>query len=253
MTNLKSVFGAAVAAAIVSLAIPTAVLADDDSDRKFGYSVTLTGVSDYLFRGISLTDHTPAFQPFVEFTYGIAYLDFWGSNVKNGVGDPWELDIYAGLRPVTGPISWDVGVLYYQNPDAHFASDLDYVEFKLGASVTPVTNLTLSLTGYTTPDVGAASPWTQTVEGSAAYTLPKLAMFTPTLSGVIGYTNADSRPGWFLGHDDYTYWNAGVKLTVDKFFMDLRYYGTNIDKDPINNPRDLARDEFLFSAGVNLP
>ncbi len=234
----------------------SAAFADDDVD-KFGYSITLTGVSDYLFRGISLTSHDPAFQPFIEFTYGKPdltwYLDLWGSNVKNGLGDPWELDIYAGVRPVTGPVSWDIGVLYYTNPDSKFASDTDYVEFKVGASISPITNLTVGVTGYITPDVGVASPLTETVEGSAAYTLPELAMFTPTVSGLIGYTNADDRPGWFLGHDNYTYWNAGVKLAVDKYFMDFRYYGTSIDKDSSGNPDNLARDEFLFSAGVNLP
>ncbi len=25
---------------------------------------------------------------------------------------------------------------------------------------------------------------------------------------------------------DYTYWNAGLKLAVDKYFMDFRYWDT---------------------------
>ena len=75
---------------------------------KFGYTLTLSGTSDYIFRGVSFTDNQPAFQPYLEFTYGIAYLGFWGSNINNGCPaeicyKPWEMDIYAGIRPVTGP------------------------------------------------------------------------------------------------------------------------------------------------------
>jgi uncharacterized protein (TIGR02001 family) len=261
MTNVKKNLGGSFVV-LASLFVTTAALADDASDRKFNYSVTLTGVSDYLFRGISFTDNTPAFQPFVEFTYGIAYLDFWGSNVGNGVGDTWELDMYAGIRPVTGPVSWDLGIMYYQNPSARDAGDLDYLEFKVSASVTPVNNLTLVVTGYATPDVGIASPLTETIEGSVSYTLPQYGIFVPTLSAQVGYTNAENSAFYDSTHpvfdtfggggvNQYTYWNAGLKLTVDKYFMDFRYWDTSISNS--NDPTELAQSRFLFSAGVTLP
>lgn len=256
MANIKSFLGAAGLAAMASLVMSTAVLADDTEDRKFGYSITLTGVSDYLFRGVSLTDNKPAFQPFVEFTYGIAYLDFWGSNVDNGIGDPFELDVYAGIRPVTGPVSWDLGVLYYTNPDATHAGSLDYVEFKLSASVTPITNLTLSLTGYVTPDQGSTYAETETVEGLVSYALPQMGIFTPTLSGGVGYTTSDRDDFFGNGRDSYTYWNAGLKLAVDKYFMDFRYWDTDLsraDQAGFYSSDNVADGRFLFSAGVTLP
>jgi uncharacterized protein (TIGR02001 family) len=271
MANIKNYLGAAGAAVVASLAMSTAVLADDAAP-KFGYSITLTGTSDYIFRGISLTNQDPAFQPFIEFTYGIAYLDFWGSNVRDGLGDPWELDIYAGIRPVTGPVSWDFGVLYYTNPN-HGVSQLntdnvgtDYVEFKAQASITPITNLTLTGIGYITPDVGFASPQTETGEFDVSYTLPAMGMFTPTLSGAIGYTNADRDDGLttFAGYctkrfggecnagtNAYTYWNAGVKLAVDKWFLDFRYWDTDISHEA--DQIGLADSRFVFSAGITLP
>ena len=150
---------------------------------KFGYTLTLSGTSDYIFRGVSFTDNDPAFQPYLEFTYGIAYLGFWGSNINNGCPaeicyEPWEMDIYAGLRPVTGPegwrrLNWDIGVLYYTYPDAPGAGRLDYVEFKISATETPFTNLTLGFNAYATPDQALAITETETIEGTAAYTLPK--------------------------------------------------------------------------------
>ena len=236
---------------------------------KFGYTLTLSGTSDYIFRGVSFNDNQPAFQPYLEFTYGIAYLGFWGSNINNGCPaeicyEPWEMDIYAGLRPVTGPegwrrLNWDIGVLYYTYPDAPGAGRLDYVEFKISATETPVTNLTLGFNAYATPDQALAITETETIEGTAAYTLPKYAIgkaeFIPTLSALIGYThggtNADLPNGPFLSGQDYTYWNAGLKLAVDKFFMDFRYWDTNIDE--ANDPRELATPRFVFTAGVTLP
>lgn len=258
MARFKSFLGAAGVAALASLAMSTAVLADDSEDRKFGYSITLTGVSDYLFRGVSLTDNKPAFQPFIEFTYGIAYLDFWGSNIDNGVGDPFEMDIYAGLRPVTGPVSWDIGVLYYTNPaNKNGWSATDYVEFKVGATINPITNLTLGVTGYVTPDQ-ANYVQTETVEGLVSYQLPQFSIFTPTLSGGLGYTTSPEDSTFGNGRDSYTYWNVGLKLTVEKYFMDFRYWDTDLSRANMSgflgdSSNTIADGRFLFSAGVNLP
>lgn len=255
MANLKSFLGAAGVAALASLAMSTAVLADDGEDRKFGYSITLTGTSDYIFRGISFNDQLPAFQPFIEFTYGIAYVNFWGSNIAEPLA-PFEMDISAGIRPVTGPVSWDIGVLYYTYPAAQAGwGATDYVEFKVGASVSPVTNLTLGLTGYWSPDQGDAAGETETVEGSISYALPKFAIFDPTIGGTLGYSNADKNGVTsFVGQKDYTYWNVGLKLAVDKYFMDFRYWDTNISKNANNGfDNSIADSRFVFSAGVNLP
>ena len=33
-----------------------------DGERKFGYSISITGTSDYIFRGISFSNQDPAFR-----------------------------------------------------------------------------------------------------------------------------------------------------------------------------------------------
>jgi len=67
---------------------------------------------------------------------------------------------------------------------------------------------------------------------------------------LVGYSTStrtsDFPLGAFLGEKDYTYWNAGLKLAVDKYFMDFRYWDTNIDNT-------LSDSRFVFSAGVTLP
>lgn len=253
-----------------SLALSASAYADEN---KFGYSITITGVSDYLFRGISLTDEKPAFQPYIEFTYGIGYFGIWGSNIgarelaTDGyqVTGPWEVDVYAGIRPVLGPINFDLGILWYTygaraNPAGLTKGDLDYVELKASASTSPIKNLTIGLTGYFTPDQDQAIPQTATVEGNISYELPHYGVFAPSLSGQIGYTTSwtskyfGANSGPFVGDDAYAYWNAGIKVTVEKYFMDFRYWDTSVDAPAsLSQYQRLADSRFLFSAGVTLP
>ncbi|MBS0234133.1 MAG: hypothetical protein JSR99_11690 [Proteobacteria bacterium] len=265
MTNIRSFLSAAGVAAVAALGMSTAALADDDVN-KFGYSISITGTSDYMFRGISFSNGDPAFQPFIEFTYGKPdltwYLDFWGSNIADPLG-PVELDMYAGVRPVVGPLAFDFGILYYTYPDNSISplnplslgrnDNGDYIELKAaGTYTTPIPNLSTGVTFYYTPDQGNNYGETWTVEGNAAYTLPNFYMFTPTISGVVGYTEGESGfSPCACGADNYTYWNAGLKLAVDKYFMDFRYWDTNISD--ANGGPVVDSNHFIFTAGVNLP
>ncbi|MBY0558532.1 TorF family putative porin [Hyphomicrobium sp.] len=256
--------------AFTSIALSTAAVADEN---KFGYSITISGASDYLFRGISLTDEKPAFQPYIEFTYGIGYLGIWGSNIGSRelaaegfqATGPWEVDVYAGIRPVVGPVNFDLAVLWYTygartNPGGLTKGDLDYVELKASASTSPIKNWTFGLTGYFTPDQDLAIPQTATVEGSVAYELPHYREFAPSLTAQIGYATSWSSKyfgngsGPFVGDDAYAYWNAGLKVAVDKFFLDFRYWDTSVDAPAsLAEYQRLADSRFLFTAGVTLP
>jgi uncharacterized protein (TIGR02001 family) len=236
--------------ALMALAGPS--LADD----KFSWYWTITGASEYMFRGISFTNEDPTINSYVELDYntgsvlGTAYAAFWTSNISGAYG-PWEQDIYVGIRPVTGPISWDLAVWYYMYPGATGASDLDYFEFRVGATVTPITNLSIGVAGYATPDQ-SAYPETQSVEGTVSYTLPAVGIFTPTISGLYGWSGQSEdlvvgvRDFTGLGVEDYEYWNAGLKLAVEKWSFDFRYWDTTIDDG-------LADERFVFSAAITLP
>jgi uncharacterized protein (TIGR02001 family) len=219
-------------------------------EREIGYALTITGASDYMFRGISYTNEDPTINVYQELSWGIAYIAFWTSNIDYGTTGPWEQDIYIGVRPVTGPINWDIAAWYYlYGTSVGSTFDIDYWEFKIGATTSPTDQLTLGATVYLTPDQGFAATDNVSYEGTIAFNLPQMGIFQPQISGLIGHsdsgTNSDYPTGYWLGEDSYTYWNAGLKLTVEKFFLDFRYWDTTIDQD-------LADERFLFSAGVNL-
>lgn len=241
MTKMKTFLGAAGAAVLASLAMAPAASAED---REFSWSITTGGTSDYVFRGISLTNEDPAAQGSIDFGYGIFYAGAWASNVDGAGYTPWELDLYAGIKPVWNGVTFDFGLIGYTYPDADNAGD--YVEFKAGASGEIAKGLTLGGTFYYVPDQdNSVEVWT--VEGALSYALPQFHVFSPTLSGGLGYTEAESGSAFFLGLDDsYTYWNAGLSLGVEKLTLDFRYWDTNIDSD-------LADSRFVFSAKVTLP
>jgi uncharacterized protein (TIGR02001 family) len=216
------------AASLVCLTAPAAA-------EEFSWSVTGAATSDYIFRGVSLNDEDPAFQASIDASYGIFYAGIWGSMISD-VYEPVELDLYAGIKPELGPVTFDFGFVYYIYPWGDHPSDLSVIELKAGASYSPVDKLTLKPVYWYVPDQ-ENSDEISTLEGTVAYELPTVGIFTPTISGLYGWTEAAG---------EYEYWNAGLSLGVEKFVFDFRYWDTDLDSD-------LADERFVFTASVTLP
>ena len=63
-------------------------VATEKSSGLFSIDLSLGAVSDYRFRGISLSNKDPAFQPSVTVTHKSgAYASVWGSNIADNGGD----------------------------------------------------------------------------------------------------------------------------------------------------------------------
>ncbi len=256
MTIKKTLLGAASVAALAFAASAAPAAAED---REFGWSITVGGTSDYIFRGLSFTNENPAAQGSIDMTYGIFYAGAWGSNIDNFNYEPWELDLYAGIKPVLGPVTFDFGAVYYLYPAA--SVDLEYVELKAGASMELLKGLTGGATFWYTPSQSNFAE-TYTIEGLLSYALPQMGIFSPTLSGGVGYSeDQDGKCPFFcngasvdptdpLYVADYVYWNAGITLGVEKFSMDFRYWDTNVSTD---ESLGLADERFVFTAKVTLP
>ena len=255
MTMKKTLMGAAGAAA---LAIAATTAPASAEEREFSWSITVGGTSDYVFRGLSLNNEDPAAQGSIDMSYGILYWGAWASNIS-GDGDsangvlgfaPWELDLYMGITPSLGQLNFDFGVVGYLYPAAENSGD--YVEFKAGMNTELVKSLTGGLTFWYTPDSNNYGE-TWTLEGTLTYALPQMGIFEPSLSGLVGYSEDVDSNGLFSNiSDNYTYWNAGLSVTVEKFTMDFRYWDTNLDNaDGVWN--GLADERFVFSAKVTLP
>lgn len=242
---MKTSLAKTVGAAGIALLTFTGVAAAED--REFSWSVTGTGTSDYIFRGLSLSDEKPVFQASIDGSYGIWYFGAWGSILNEQSGDPVEIDFYTGIKPTLGPVTFDFGVVYYTYFWADEPGDLDYVELKAGLSYEPIKNLTVKPVFWWVPDQSNAVEQF-TIEGTLAYALPQVGIFAPTVSGLVGYTEADDL-SLYTVTDGYTYWNAGLSLGVEKFTFDFRYWDTDLD-----DGAGLISDErFVFTASITLP
>lgn len=112
-TSFKRTTSTVVGAAGLALC----ALSNSASADELSWSATATGTSDYIFRGLSLNNEDPAFQASIDAEYGIWYAGLWGSMVDDGAAyEPVELNLYAGVKPVVGPVTFDFGVIYYFYP-----------------------------------------------------------------------------------------------------------------------------------------
>lgn len=202
-------------------------------DWAISYNFAVT--SEYVFRGVSQSAENPTIQAGVDVTYKLFYAGIWGSGVDFGPAvDAWgEIDAYAGIKPVLGPITFDLGVIYYTYPSAQDnGTELDYFEVKVGASGTIWKDGTLGVTAYYSPEYAGKTGEVWTIEGTFAQVLPKLRDIVPTFSATLGYNIGDEAAYRLVianGDDSYLYWNAGVGFAFhERFSIDLRYWDSNI-------------------------
>ncbi len=227
-----------VAAAVVATG-STAALAEDPP--AFAWSFNIGATTDYVFRGVSQTSEDPAIFGGADVTYGMFYAGVWASGLDFGDVPgtsrnvaSLEVDVYGGIKPVIGPVTFDLGVIGYIYPSARdAAAEFDYVEIKGGASgaiIPMLPKLTLGGVVYYSPEYTARQGQVITAEATAGYELPGIWKFAPTVSGLVGASYGDVGDGFIAanGKDEYFYWNVGLTLAVEKFSFDFRYHDTDI-------------------------
>jgi uncharacterized protein (TIGR02001 family) len=214
---MKKTLTTTLMAAAATIAMGGVALADDASALDLSFNIG--AASDYVWRGVSQTDEGAQISGGVDATVGgMVYAGAWLSNVDFGTGNDtdFELDLYAGVRPQLGPVSLDLGILYYGYINAPTGSDQDFIEFKAAGSV-PVGPATVGAGVYWSDDFFGGT-------GNATYvelngSVPVAEKFT--VSGAVGYQDVDYE-------GDYTTWNLGVGYALNDIVgFDLRYHDTD--------------------------
>ncbi|MBL8552031.1 MAG: hypothetical protein JNJ73_18740 [Hyphomonadaceae bacterium] len=221
---MKKLLGVAVAASAISVAMTGAASAE----ASFSGNVALT--SDYVFRGVSQSDSDIAIQGGLDYSNGIFYAGTWGSSIDLGYDGTIELDVYGGVKPTLGPVTFDLGVIGYFYPGTDDDTfDANMVEFKAGASIAPAENIALGAAVYYSPDLTFTPGFDDAtgvyVELNGAVTFSD--MFAA--SAAVGNQSVDVDNYFGPGEDSYTTWNIGGTLSVYGFGVDLRYFDTDID------------------------
>jgi len=86
-----------------------------------GLTANVGVTTNYVFRGWTQTDDSPAIQGGIDFNHSSGfYAGAWGSNVKfPGVGSGLEYDLYAGFNFDVGhDVKMDVGYIAYNYTDS---------------------------------------------------------------------------------------------------------------------------------------
>src|SRR5262249_49506029 len=125
--------------------------ASEPEARPCSLSANAGFSSETVIRGISESGEDFSVQGGFDLTCGRLYVGVAGTSV-NALGATALVDLYAGFRPKTGPITWDLGVIYH----AYNASgdDLSFVELKAGASAEVWKGGTLGATVFYAPEYG---------------------------------------------------------------------------------------------------
>ncbi|WP_374409020.1 TorF family putative porin [Pelagerythrobacter sp.] len=218
---LTSVRGLCAAAFLSSALVAVAPAhAQDETDPPSAIEVSgnVAIVSDYRFRGVSLSGGDPAIQGGIDIAHESGfYVGTWGSSIDDGgtdlLGD-MEFDIYGGWSgEVSDGVTVDVGLLYYIYPTEDLGANTDYFE--------PYASIGFTL-GPAEATVGAAYAFDQSALGDDdnLYIYTDLGVGIPntpiSLSAHLGYTDGVLAPPLLAGTGDDSGldWSIGASATV---------------------------------------
>jgi uncharacterized protein (TIGR02001 family) len=255
---------AAVALATPALAADLKLKAPPPAPPPNPWDVAFGGAlqSDYIFRGISQSNHKPSVNAYFEPRYNITpYLQLYAGVAGSSISFPnraaAEVDGTVGIRPTFGPLALDFGGIVYWYPGGScfngsvnpvFGVDClengflpvngnvikkDLTFWEAYARGTYTVNDSVAFSGQVaySPSVLNSGAKGTYVAGGAKFTAPSAAMpegWGLYLSGEAGH--------WFLGTSDAFYAVAGFPIGITKsvFTLDFRYYDTDLNKGDCN-------------------
>jgi uncharacterized protein (TIGR02001 family) len=255
-----------IVAAVVLAARPA--LAEEEKQKgdwipgEFSGNVSVN--SDYVFRGISQTDHKAALQGGIDYTVetGILgtsfYAGLWGSNVDFGDGDKAtaELDWSFGLSGDIGDtgVGWSLGGLYYQYPDANKSGgnhlNYDYWEIPVALSYAPHEWVSLGAGYNYSPDFFAGSGDGHYVNGTVSFA-PPVPWFGLSFDAGVGYQWIEKNA--VFGADDYLDWTIGATINVKGVDFGIHYTDTNLSKSKCFGGTNLCEPRIVVSVGLSGP
>src|SRR6516225_2076457 len=239
-------------------------------DIAFGSAI----MSDYIFRGVTQSDHRPSVAAYFEPRYNInanwqLYAGISGESIKFANNAAAEIDFYGGVRSTWGPVVFDVGYWYYYYPGGKCYGTGPTQSFDPGCDpnfIFPNGNAAKSVDSFYEVYGKITYTWTDWAFGANFYYSPNflnLGANGEYLSGTIKFTAPEKMAfgpfGWYVsgefGHQwlgtsdafygtfiypngipepSYNTWNVGLGFTWKVFTLDLRYSDTDLSKAECN-------------------
>jgi uncharacterized protein (TIGR02001 family) len=195
--------------------------------------------SDYIYRGVTLSDRKPAVGMAIEATYSLLYAGITVASVKLPTQPTAEISMSGGIRPTLGMTDFDLGVTYFRYPGEDPAAEsrgIDYWEAAIRAGRKLTESIRVAGGLAYSPNVSNTGAWSGYAAAGIGYDVPGRVLppdIGVSFSAAAGYS-------WF-GHQDlelggfalpaYLNWHAGVTFTLKMINLDLRYHDTNLSKE----------------------
>ncbi len=210
---------AGLSVAVSAIAMSAPAFAQGETTEAAG-PISVTGgvalVSDYRFRGVSLSGKDFAVQPYLTVSHESGlYVGAWGSNISENDGNDVELDLYAGFSG-GDEITYDIGATYYVYPGV---SNVNYVEFtgKVGSTMGPATvGVQLS---YVPSQGNTGDEDNVYVATNATIALPNSPI---SIVGSLGVED-----GAFTAGSKKLDWSLGMTAAISDFTSGVSYVDTN--------------------------
>jgi len=248
MVRPLAILLAATGSAVPAVAQTTNEPTDVGAAPQQPFSVTggVTSVSQYRFRGISLSDEKFAIQGTINLTHDSGfYAGVWSSST-DGFGERGgsnvEFDLYGGYTArIASGATLDVGLLYYAYPGSK-GGDFEFFE--------PYANVSGTL-GPATAKVGVAYGFDQDglannsnvyVFGDASAGIPNTGF---TLKAHVGYSKGSTR---LSPSGEYFDWLVGTDYVTGPLTFGIAYVDT--DLDGAKAPRGGASKDIVDAAIV---
>ena len=217
LTSVRSLMAATFLVGTALAATPAFAQDEETEESSISVAGNVAIVSDYRFRGVSLSAGDPAIQGGVTVSHDSGfYIGAWGSSIDDGGLETYgemELDLFGGWTgAVAEGVTVDVGLLLYAYPTNEFGP-VDYWE--------PYASISGSL-GPVNAKVGVAYAWEQDSLGGGdnLYLYTNLDTAIPgtpvTVSAHLGYTDGVLAPPLLAGtaDDSGLDFSVGAAITV---------------------------------------
>jgi uncharacterized protein (TIGR02001 family) len=216
----------------------------------FDFSARAGLASDYIYRGVTLSDHKPAVGAGLEASLGLLYGGATVTSVNLPTRPAAEITMSGGVRPQLWDIQFDFGATYFLYPGETApvggTAGIEYWEAG-GRADTSIGEMLRVAGGFAySPNVSNTGAWSKYAAFGLGVDLPRNVLpqnVTASITSGAGYywfgNQSPALGGFPL--PAYLNWSAGVTFSRQIFNLDLRYYDTNLSKE----------DCFVFTGDPN--
>ena len=223
-------FAGAGSPAFAEEASPGVVEEKPTDEESFGLSGGAEIVSDYRYRGVSLSDGKPAVQIGAEYAHSSGlFVGAWGSTIAEEEGAEQELDLYAGYSGSLGGLGYTLTATQYVYPGG---DGLNYFEFTSEIEAGFGRGAMRLEVSYV--------PDQKNTEGDNLYTAAELSYGLES-PAITGFARVGRENGFY---DNKWDWEIGVRHERGPVSLRASYVATANDED--SDPTLLAAVAYSF-------